>query len=73
MFTTLKLITHALFLTQQGAWREWYPKIVKALLACQNKDGSWTGHHCITGRVFCTACSVVVLLTPDRLLPMGER
>jgi hypothetical protein len=65
--------THALFLSPDDPFRVFYPKITKALLACQNKDGSWTGHHCITGRVFCTACSVLVILTPDRLLPMGER
>ena len=23
----------------------------------QNSDGSWTGHHCITSRTFCTAAS----------------
>lgn len=65
--------TQALFLAKDASWDAWYPKIVKALLACQNRDGSWTGHHCITGRVFCTATSLITLLTPDRCLPMGER
>ena len=31
----------------------------------QNKDGSWSGHHCITSPVFCTA-AVVQCLTTDR-------
>jgi hypothetical protein len=65
--------TQAMFLERDAGYASWYPKIVKALLACQNRDGSWTGHHCITGRVFCTACSVLAMLTPDKLLPMVER
>lgn len=24
----------------------------------QNEDGSWSGHHCITGRTFCTSAGV---------------
>jgi hypothetical protein len=65
--------TQAFQLEQDGSHERWYPKIDKALRACQNKDGSWIGHHCLTGKVFCTACSVMALLTPDRLLPMIER
>ena len=28
----------------------------------QNADGSWAGHHCITGRTFCTATALLVLM-----------
>ena len=28
----------------------------------QNADGSWSGHHCITGRTFCTAAALLVLV-----------
>ena len=70
----------ALFATQalqlgrdERTFDRWYAKIVKALVDCQNKDGSWTGHHCITGRVFCTATSILTMLTPHRMLPMIER
>lgn len=65
--------TQALHLEGGEAYEQWYPKIVKALVACQNRDGSWMGHHCITGRVFCTSCSVIAMLTPDKMLPMIER
>ena len=54
-------------------YRAWYPKMVTALKRCQNADGSWVGHHCITDRVFCTATAVMSLVTPDKLLPMCER
>ena len=28
----------------------------------QNADGSWAGNHCITGRTFCTATALLVLM-----------
>jgi hypothetical protein len=65
--------TQALLLERDKVYQRWYERITKALKASQNADGSWLGHHCITGRVFCTACSIMTLLTPDRLLPLAER
>jgi hypothetical protein len=65
--------TQALHLEESAPFRKWYAKITDALLACQNADGSWVGHHCITGRVFCTACSIMTLSTPAKLIPMIER
>lgn len=65
--------TQALFLEKDQVYAAWYERITKALKAGQNADGSWLGHHCITGRVFCTACSIMTLLTPDRQLPLVER
>lgn len=63
----------ALLIERGPNYDNWYPRIVKALDRCQDADGSWIGHHCITDRVFCTACAVMTLLTPDKLLPMSER
>jgi hypothetical protein len=28
----------------------------------QNKDGSWSGQHCITSRTFCTSSALLVLM-----------
>ncbi len=68
------LATQALHLErEQAVWPEWYARVVDSLARCQNADGSWFGHHCITGRVFCTACSIMTMLTPARMLPMIER
>lgn len=64
------LATQALFLDEDARFWRWYGKICKSLLACQNRNGSWFGHHCITGRVFCTSCSIITMLTPDKMLPM---
>ena len=35
----------------------------------QNKDGSWAGHHCITGRTFCTATALLTLMADRAPIP----
>jgi len=35
------------------------------LLKLQNEDGTWAGHHCITGRVAVTSAAIL-LLQADR-------
>ena len=35
------------------------------LLTMQNSDGTWAGHHCITGRVAVTSAAIL-LLRADR-------
>ena len=42
-------------------WSEWQTRIGKHLHGTQNSDGSWTGHHCITGTTFVTAAAVMAL------------
>lgn len=49
-------------------WRRWNVGIKERLLAIQNEDGSWAGHHCITGRIACTSGALITLLT-ERSLP----
>ncbi|MCI0490227.1 MAG: hypothetical protein L0229_26845 [Blastocatellia bacterium] len=46
-------------------WSEWYSKITAKILKLQNDDGTWAGHHCITGRVAVTSAAILNL-TPDR-------
>lgn len=46
-------------------WEKWYSKMSGLFEKTQNNNGSWSGHHCITSPVFCTAI-VVMTLTPDR-------
>ena len=46
-------------------WKEWYSKITQKILKLQNDDGTWAGHHCITGR--CAVTSAAILnLTANR-------
>jgi len=46
-------------------WDAWKSKMSARLSKIQSQDGSWTGHHCITSPVFCTA-AVLQTLTADR-------
>jgi hypothetical protein len=48
---------------QGGAeWEKWDRSMTENLNRIQNKDGSWAGDHCITGRTFCTASALLVLM-----------
>lgn len=59
-------------MTQGGAeWERWDRSITENLNRIQNQDGSWTGHHCITGRTFCTSAALLVL-TVDRASAPGS-
>lgn len=51
-------------MVQKGGdeWTKWDNAIVGLVGKVQNEDGSWTGHHCITGRTFCTAAALLVLM-----------
>jgi hypothetical protein len=47
------------------AWTKWHGDITQKILALQNNDGTWAGHHCITGRVAMTSAAILNL-TVDR-------
>ena len=47
------------------AWSKWHTGITQKILALQNNDGTWAGHHCITGRVAMTSAAILNL-TVDR-------
>ncbi len=44
------------------AWHDWNEKIKAQLVELQNQDGTWAGHHCITGRVSVTAAAILTLI-----------
>ncbi len=46
-------------------WEKWNSEIKAKLVKLQNADGTWAGHHCITGRVAVTSAAVLTL-TADR-------
>ncbi|MBM4030572.1 MAG: hypothetical protein FJ291_02165 [Planctomycetes bacterium] len=54
-------------------WEKWDKSITENLNRIQNADGSWTGHHCITGRTFCTAAAVLVLTTDRAPVPVAAK
>ena len=47
-------------LAQQGKeeWLKWRQTIEPKFKQSQNPNGSWSGHHCITSPVFCTAAII---------------
>jgi hypothetical protein len=52
-------------------WDAWYPAVRDLLIDRQNGDGSWSDHW--IGREYATAMSLLVLQTPNNLLPIFER
>ncbi len=50
-----------MIMSNDADWKKWYDKTSGRLLAIQNNDGSWSGHHCITSPVFCTATCLLIL------------
>jgi len=42
-------------------WRQWHSQITTKILNLQNNDGTWAGHHCITGRVAVTSAAILNL------------
>jgi len=58
-------IGESLFHKGGADWEKWDKSMTTNVNNVQNADGSWSGHHCITGRTFCTAAALNVL-TIDR-------
>ncbi|MGC3966877.1 MAG: hypothetical protein QM775_05750 [Pirellulales bacterium] len=65
-------VTECLLKDPDKAWQAWYPDVCKNLVELQNTDGSWSGHHCITGRTFCTAAALLTLQACNFCLPISE-
>ncbi len=50
-------------------WTDWDGKMQESLPKAQDKNGSWSGHHCITGKTFCTASALLVLMADRTKFP----
>jgi hypothetical protein len=72
-FLSYMNIGESLVVTGGPAWEKWDAKITANLNRIQNRDGSWTGHHCITGRTFCTSAALLVLLTDRAPVPVAGK
>jgi hypothetical protein len=49
-------------------WERWDHDMQAKILTMQNEDGTWAGHHCITGRVAVTSAAILMLVA-DREKP----
>lgn len=72
-FLAFHLITETMLQKGGHDWKTWFPLVREKILGVQNGDGSWTGHHCITSRTFCTAAAILVLSAPNRYLPISQQ
>ena len=54
-------------------WEDWDRSMTENLERIQNGDGSWSGHHCITGRTFCTATALLVLMADRAPVPTAPK
>ncbi len=54
-------ISDSLHRTGGPEWEKWNSDIKAKVLKMQNEDGTWAGHHCITGRVAVTSAAILML------------
>lgn len=71
-YLAFHLITETMLQKGGRDWALWFPTVRDKIISVQNSDGSWTGHHCITSRTFCTAAAILVLSAPNRFLPISQ-
>jgi hypothetical protein len=43
-------------------WDKWDKSVTDSLNKAQDRDGSWAGHHCITGKTACTSAALLTLM-----------
>ena len=72
-YLAFHLITETMLQKGGEDWNTWFPEVRDKICDVQNKDGSWSGHHCITSRTFCTAAACLVLSAPNRYLPISQQ
>ena len=58
-------ISDSLRRTGGKEWQDWNGQIKTTLVRLQNEEGSWAGHHCITGRVAVTGAAVLTLMVDE--------
>jgi hypothetical protein len=65
----------SMIISKDNEWKTWYNNMSGRILKIQNNDGSWSGHHCITSPVFCTATCLLILAVNndvDKLTAIGR-
>jgi hypothetical protein len=68
-FLSFLNISESLLIKGGKDWEDWDARMVKGMEKAQDKDGSWQGHHCITGKTFCTASALLVLMADRTQFP----
>src|SRR5262249_10514817 len=60
-FLSYQMTSEALAIGGGPEWGKWKTLLHERLAKVQSQDGSWTGQHCITSPVFCTAAAIACL------------
>ena len=55
-------ISDSLRRTGGPEWQKWNADMKMKIVKMQNEDGTWAGHHCITGRVAVTSAAILTLV-----------
>jgi hypothetical protein len=50
-------------------WQKWNSEMKAKVLKIQNEDGTWAGHHCITGRVAVSSAAILLLAVDREPMP----
>ena len=69
-YLSYMMTSESLVISGGEAWTNWNEKMHTRLAKIQSSDGSWTGHHCITGRTFCTAAALLTLMADRTPVPV---
>ena len=72
-FLSYMTIGESLVVKGGDAWKKWDESMTRNMNKIQNADGSWTGHHCITGRTFCTSAALLVLMVDRTPVPLAAK
>ncbi len=62
-FLSFMNIGEALLMKGGEDFKKWDKSMTDMIVRVQDGEGSWSGHHCITGKTFCTASALLVLMT----------
>ena len=72
-FLSYMNIAESLVVKGGDEWKKWDAEMTENLNRVQNGDGSWSGHHCITGRTFCTSTALLVLMADRTPVPVQAK
>ncbi|HEV2686972.1 MAG TPA: prenyltransferase/squalene oxidase repeat-containing protein [Bryobacteraceae bacterium] len=66
-------ISDSLRRTGGPEWDKWNGDMKTKLVKLQNEDGSWAGHHCITGRVAVTSAAILTMLVDRESIASAKK
>jgi hypothetical protein len=72
-FLSFMNISETLYAKGGEEWTKWDKSICENLGRIQDKDGSWSGHHCITGKTFCTASALLTMMADRAPMPTAKK